>query len=46
MVAHRFRLTAVDPEEASARVWGKYPTALTIVIQYLYCGWYQCEVWI
>ena len=38
------RLAADCVEEASARIWDKYPEALAIVVRYLYCGWWEFEV--
>lgn len=38
------RLVADCIEDASARIWDKHPTAVAVVLKYLYIGWYEYTV--
>lgn len=38
------RISAGSFDDASARLWAKFPRAVAIVIKYLYCGWYEYSV--
>jgi len=38
------RTTARSMDEATARIWDKYPKAIGIFIKYLYCGWYEYSI--
>ena len=40
------RLVASCFEDASSRIWDKHPSALGVVIKYLYCGWYEYTIWV
>ena len=38
------RLTGITFDDVSDRIWSQHPEALAVVIRYLYCGWWECEV--